>query len=166
MFRGSQSHCRPTLCLSLAGQLVLPGWLQLIAGQQALPAKILAYLGTNTCLRWPNRYPGHWPMGFPDSRGPGNLNCSAHCAGPGNGSSQHSVMDLCGGWTIWIMQILRFHKRMLCNMMRICLLFQWNTENNSPIKWLKGPVYLIRRRRKGPLKVTACSRYMVLPGRI
>ena len=95
MCRGSQSHCRPKLCLSLAGQLVLPGWLQLFAGRQALPAKILAYLGTNTCLRRPNRYPGHWPMGFPDSRGPKNPNCSAHCAGPGNGSSRHSVMDLC-----------------------------------------------------------------------
>ena len=95
MSRGSQSHCRPKLCLSLAGELVLPGWLQLFAGRQALPAKILAYLGTNTCLRRPNRYPGHWPMGFPESRGPGNPNCLAHCAGPGNGSSRHSVMDLC-----------------------------------------------------------------------
>ena len=96
MSRGSQSHCRPKLCLSLVGQLVLPGWLQLFAGRQALPAKILAHLGTNTCLCRPNRYPGLWPMGFPDSQGPGNPNCSAHCASPGNGSSRHSVMDLCG----------------------------------------------------------------------
>ena len=95
MSRGSQSHCWPKLCLSLPGQLVLPGWLQLFADRQALPARILAYLGTNTCLRRPNRYPGHWPMGFPDSWGPGNSNCSAHCAGPGNGSSRHSVRDLC-----------------------------------------------------------------------
>ena len=68
MCRGSQSHCRPKLCLSLAGELVLPGWLQLFAGRQALPARILAYLGTNTCLRRPNRYPGHWPMGFQTAR--------------------------------------------------------------------------------------------------
>ena len=34
-------------------------------------------------------------MAFPDSRGPGNPTGSAQCAGPGNGSSRHSVVPLC-----------------------------------------------------------------------
>ena len=35
-------------------------------------------------------------MAFADSRGPGNPTGSAHCAGPGNGSSRHTVVPLCG----------------------------------------------------------------------
>ena len=35
-------------------------------------------------------------MAFADSRGPGNPTGSAQCAGPGNGSSRHTVVPLCG----------------------------------------------------------------------
>ena len=34
-------------------------------------------------------------MAFADSQGPGNPTGSAHCAGPGNGSSRHTVVPLC-----------------------------------------------------------------------
>ena len=36
---------------------------------------------------------------FPDSRDSGNPNDSAQCAGPGNGSSRHTVMPLCAKCT-------------------------------------------------------------------
>ena len=96
MSRGSQSHCQPKLCLSLASKLVLSGRRTCVTWLATTLCWSASLAGQNTCLPRPNRYPGHWPMGFPDSWGPGNPNCSAHCAGPGNGSSRHSVMDLCG----------------------------------------------------------------------
>ena len=54
------------------------------------------YVGQHWDLRRPHNCPGHWPVAFPDSQGPRNPTGSAQCAGPGNGSSRHSVMALCG----------------------------------------------------------------------
>ena len=54
------------------------------------------YVGQHWDLRRPHNCPGHWPVAFPDSQGPGNPTGSAQCASPRNGSSWHSVMALCG----------------------------------------------------------------------
>ena len=61
----------------------------------ATSATTSVYIGQHWDLRWPHNCPGHWPVAFPDSRGPGNPTGSAQCAGPRNGSSRHCVMALC-----------------------------------------------------------------------
>ena len=60
-----------------------------------MSATTSVYIGQHWDLRQPHNCPGHWPVAFPDSWCPGNPTGSAQCAGPGNGSSRHSVMALC-----------------------------------------------------------------------
>ena len=43
---------------------------------------------------------------FPDSWGSGNLKSSAHCAGPGNGTTQHTVVPLCEWW--WFDVVVKY----------------------------------------------------------
>ena len=40
------------------------------------------YVGQHWDLRRPHKCPGHWPVAFPDSQGPGNPTGLAQCNGP------------------------------------------------------------------------------------
>ena len=99
-----QPQRRPILGPASATHLYTSATIPVYVGQNcdlhrpqylATSATTSVYVGQHWDLRRPHNCPGHWPVAFPDSRGPGNLTGSAQCAGPGNGSSRHSVMALC-----------------------------------------------------------------------
>ena len=48
----------------------------------ATSATTSVYISQHWDLRRPHNCPSHWPVAFPDSRGPGNPTGSAQCNGP------------------------------------------------------------------------------------